>query len=762
MTKKVRLASVIVGIIFMLSVIVTGGVMLIGNLSATNQVPDETFGNLFNIDGTINGYNAREFLNKLDYYENGISTGTYTSPQIASLTGNSGAFVFTMGYYVSRDGVINTSKPIKWQATYMKNGYITVWMAQPYTAGYYHYSGTPYTEWEDAVITTGYYTTSGLRITTGNIYQALSNYFPALAEITATPSIAATDWQATQPNALAFDNTSSYYTYYYSILNGLQTNINTGALITDGNTNPFGVAWDSTVYTSDKFWIPSHYEISNISISSESHTNGLWGLTSTDIGGYTRLDTNETLEYNSYYSRSNSGTIRSRNGTSENRTGVGVIGIVSDKANYNYLNGYYPGIRPACHISLEALARVAGYEINASVSDSNATVNKASDIYLLQDDYESIFIFTPNTGYSINSISFNGALLSISETAPATFSATSGAEYMCYRSGNQVWVILRNVRQDSTLIASTQTAVTVSSVIADLFVENVYTTNTGSALTTRITLRTNWSKNVQFKLDSNDWIELKGTNNTGTVGGATYAHNLNGDYIMLELSGLSVAAHTVVVDYYVAIETEPVTGINASASGGTADIQSRYLDDQTIQTVVVPQTNYYVNEIVIDNVVIPVEYYKAEIYGAGGAFTIQYAAKDSDNVLVLRTQELYKDMTVVFRLVNSQPDLQVPPTNSGAGVSGTVVTASTGGEVRLIGFDNSVENDTIRFVAVAYNGYNFAGWSVDGKILEGYGMSADIPYELVKDKIVTAVFEPIQNDDTINDDTDNDQTGEFV
>ena len=267
---------------------------------------------------------------------------------------------------------------------------------------------------------------------------------------------------------------------------------------------------------------------------------------------------------------------------------------------------------------------------------------------------------------------------------------------------------------------------------------------------------------MQFKLDSNDWIELKGTNNTGTVGGVTYAHNLNGDYIMLELSGLSVAAHTVVVDYYVAIETEPVAGINASASGGTADIQSRYLNDQTIQTVVVPQTNYYVNEIVIDNVVIPVEYYKAEIYGAGGAFTIQYAAKDSDNVLVLRTQELYKDMTVVFRLVNSQPDLQVPPTNSGAGVSGTVVTASTGGEVRLIGFDNSAENDTIRFVAVAYNGYNFAGWSVDGKILEGYGMSADIPYELVKDKIVTAVFEPIQNDDTINDDTDNDQTGEFV
>ena len=136
----------------MLSVIVTGGVMLIGNLSATNQVPDEELGNIFNIDGTLNGYNAREFLKKLDYYENGIPTGTKTSSQIASLTGNSGAFVFTMGYYVSRDGVINTSKPIKWQATYMKNGYITVWMAQPYTVGYFNdQTATASNEWEDAV-----------------------------------------------------------------------------------------------------------------------------------------------------------------------------------------------------------------------------------------------------------------------------------------------------------------------------------------------------------------------------------------------------------------------------------------------------------------------------------------------------------------------------------------------------------------------------------------------------------------------------------
>ena len=81
----------------------------------------------------------------------------------------------------------------------------------------------------------------------------------------------------------------------------------------------------------------------------------------------------------------------------------------------------------------------------------------------------------------------------------------------------------------------------------------------------------------------------------------------------------------------------------------------------------------------------------------------------------------------------------------------------------MVGFDgDETDNDTIRFIAVAYRGYDFVGWQVDGEILDGYGLSADIPYKLVQDKIVTAVFKPIQNSDTTNDVTDNNQAGDFV
>ena len=53
-------------------------------------------------------------------------------------------------------------------------------------------------------------------------------------------------------------------------------------------------------------------------------------------------------------------------------------------------------------------------------------------------------------------------------------------------------------------------------------------------------------------------------------------------------------------------------------------------------------------------------------------------------------------------------------------------------------------------MAVAYSGYKFAGWSVDGQILEDYSSIADIPYDLVKDKVVTAVFEPKDTDSAHN------------
>ena len=101
----------------------------------------------------------------------------------------------------------------------------------------------------------------------------------------------------------------------------------------------------------------------------------------------------------------------------------------------------------------------------------------------------------------------------------------------------------------------------------------------------------------------------------------------------------------------------------------------------------------------------------------------------------------------------------------GKSVDGVVVTASAGGEVRLVGFDNTAtqDTDTITLIAVAYTGYTFSGWYIDGELINAdYGASARISYSLIKDKIVTAIFTPSTNQGDMNSQTDNNYTDDFV
>ena len=91
-----------------------------------------------------------------------------------------------------------------------------------------------------------------------------------------------------------------------------------------------------------------------------------------------------------------------------------------------------------------------------------------------------------------------------------------------------------------------------------------------------------------------------------------------------------------------------------------------------------------------------------------------------------------------------------------------IVLADVGGEVRMTGFDLTDNNSIVHLSAVAYKGYEFAGWVVnDGTDLSQYGITADIPYILIKGKTVTAHFVPISNNMT-NPDTDNGYNGDFV
>ena len=133
-----------------------------------------------------------------------------------------------------------------------------------------------------------------------------------------------------------------------------------------------------------------------------------------------------------------------------------------------------------------------------------------------------------------------------------------------------------------------------------------------------------------------------------------------------------------------------------------------------------------------------------------------------DNTLNFWYVGQYKAANIVFTIAQMNKPSYATPVTGGA-MTGTVVTANSGGEARMVGFDynSTIDGETLTFIAVNYTGYKFAGWQVDGEILEGYGISAKIPYELVKDKVVTAVFEPIDSQNS-NGQTDNNQTTDIV
>ena len=90
------------------------------------------------------------------------------------------------------------------------------------------------------------------------------------------------------------------------------------------------------------------------------------------------------------------------------------------------------------------------------------------------------------------------------------------------------------------------------------------------------------------------------------------------------------------------------------------------------------------------------------------------------------------------------------------------------GEARITGYTTLNGIDYVHFSVVAYTGYYFVGWQVDGEMLidsttsQNYLASANIPYNLIQDKQVFAVFTPISNLSDMNTETDNNQTTDFA
>lgn len=170
--------------------------------------------------------------------------------------------------------------------------------------------------------------------------------------------------------------------------------------------------------------------------------------------------------------------------------------------------------------------------------------------------------------------------------------------------------------------------------------------------------------------------------------------------------------------------------------------------------VIKPASGYYVHSFVLDGVTFLAEYYHANIYGAGEAHIIHYTLRDSSNSFSMYFDELFGTSNLNIILTNSQPTYKNPP-SGGATIKGVATLATIGGEARVNGFDTENENSLVHVSAISYAGFTFVGWTASNDVdLSGYGMTADIPYNLINGAVLVANFVSTNSGNT-NEDLDN-------
>ena len=484
-------------------------------------------------------------------------------------------------------------------------------------------------------------------------------------------------------------------------------------------TNPRYAEWGN-----DYLWLPSLSEVGY------DNRFGIWELSEVELSS--------SLDW------------WTRTGVENNTNGVFNLSLSTSNYLLNVVNLSF-GVRPALHLNLDKVVQSVPYIISAT-ADTQSTVDKNSLNYAFTSNAEVTFTFTANPNYIINRVRLGSTTVSsIPTTIPSSFTNAGIFQYKVYRvnNSNSVNVILKSLTDDLNISCSTQQYFIITTENAAVTINSYSRTNYYSTTAT-ITVQQNTAYTQHcFRLPGRNWIYISSTiYGDGYIGDIYYNFTNENNIITVYFENLTVGS---VFEVIFSGDEKP---LSYTATGGTATFEE-FIDDEGYTNVIVrPAEGYYVNTITVDNVAFTVEYYRAEIMGAGNARIIGYTVKDTNNVLDLWLVGQYDNSNIVFNLSTTRPTYRVPAT--GGAVTGTVVTAGAGGEARIVGFDSSdtADTDTLTFIAVSYSGYAFSGWEVDGQILSGYGSNASIPYSLVKDKVVTAVFTPTSNN-SANGSTDN-------
>ena len=423
------------------------------------------------------------------------------------------------------------------------------------------------------------------------------------------------------------------------------------------------------------------------------------------------------------------------------------------------------GVRPAAHLSLSSLLSAAGSVISASVASAatdRAQVDTPSAIY--QPNQAAITInYTANPNNYISSITLNNTVTvsgaSISTSKPASYSALapSGstiAQYKIWRSAaNRVSIELYGCTPGSqiNLIGNAAPTINVTNGASGQISSLAVTRADYNTKSATITATYAAGYYPRFQYDSSQAINVSTAAGSGQLGTVKYSFTYDSNQFILTFTNIPTGVAGIPT---VTLSTRTLDTYQITVNIDNATYEVLYDSAEAIINVM-PNDTFYVHSVnIVGGNSEMIEYYLGTLKFTGNAFAITYLASDSTSKVKFTLYDLTGDVTINITTVQgTKPVLKA----GGAGVSGTVVTATNGGEARIVGFDYADENiDNVTVIAVSYAGYNFAGWSVGGDMLDitTYGASARIPYDLAKDQIITAVFTPVDSSIT-NDETDN-------
>ncbi|MBQ7977571.1 MAG: InlB B-repeat-containing protein [Clostridia bacterium] len=550
MSISKKWVGIIIGIVLMVFAGTGAGIYFLITNNAPNATTETTSSieNLYTTSGAINQSSVYALLEAIGYFNNTTDTGTYTAHNIATRgTDNSGStIVFPMGYFVSSNGVMNITQPILWQATYLRNGYLTIWMNSNYVLEYYNDTdGLSNSGFAPGITYSRYsnYSKSTIRDATSNIFTKLSEKFSKFSTIIKSPSAANATWQKTQTEDIRVYSKDSYT--YYAHHNGLYS-------YSGSYTDWAQSEWDSdNPPYNDSFWLPSYCEVYNSktyylsSGSIASQDGGLWGLTVDD-----RVLNGTTIEgtSSSYYCWLRTGY----SSFNYMATRLSCTSSLDTVEGHNVTKLY--GLRPAAILSLSELAKL----VSATVKLDLQSGSGASSVTALLGQPMPAITIPTRTGYTFGgyytSTNGSGTQYYTATGTSATNYPSSGGPTTLYAkwTANTYYVKYNANGGSGTMSNSTHTYGTASNLTANAFTRTGHTFagwatsasgavaySNGASVSTLTTtsgetynLYAVWTPNpYTITLKTND-------NNLGSVtGGGVHDYGTEQDLIAITASG---------------------------------------------------------------------------------------------------------------------------------------------------------------------------------------------------------------------------------